>query len=924
MPRRLRERIPVKRLRFEALESRRPLTANILQLPVEQFRVADAYDLVADVIITAERADVDGDGELDWIVSHATGIDVLPSSAMNTVVSVSIAAVQEIRVGDVNHDGDIDLLVRTIDGVHLISNLRESGSLSMVTSYSWTTPQTFNEPWRFEQKRTLEFQDLNADGLLDIAYVSPAGLQVHLQSDFGFDAGISYVGGRSLLAHDVNGDLQPDLITISEDQIVVRRNDEGFFEEQSPWSPQAFPSHFIDVNADGRDDIISNRAQILLGQADGSYVGNGESYRHRGVNSIAAADVNGDGHIDVIVGEPEVYDLHDVQFGDARGGISVMIGKGDGTFSRPLPVASPDTVSVFAEDTNGDGKLEIIAAQRQPNNIPGFGMLLFPPMPSRVLVVESNAQSTFAMNATHYQVPNCDYCNGGTFFADFNGDSRLDAIVSRNHEISLFYGRADGTFDEQESIYSSTRNEIRQLHVSDLQADGISDVVYAYDEPLADNQSNPHVVTLLGSETGLQQVNDSMFAGPLWLRDVDGDNKTEIYVSKFETVDGTLVLERTFDYSIESSKWQQTDRKDFPVIDLNRDGLPDTTQALGQPDGSNNQFWDPAASFDGILVDLQLADVDGNGIIDVIATGSGAYDPDPFADPHHRPVSLSIMYLQQNGLLREDRLEIPHPTILNTGDFNDDGVADLIIGQDTDPLSNFQQTPRLIHLFADNSATPTQTIDMSVFGADVLDIRSVDLVDMTQDGATDLVLSVSKTISGELAMHLIVVPQRGGQFSVENADVVSIPQLGMHFFADINDDGATDVVWKSDGFGTLLTLAQPTITGDFNHDRLIGAADLETLRQNIQQQPVEMAPFDLNDDELLNQDDVEYWIEEIAKTRRGDVNFDGTVNFADFLVLSANFGKQETTWAEGDFDGNQRVDFADFLALSAHFGFKQT
>jgi len=55
--------------------------------------------------------------------------------------------------------------------------------------------------------------------------------------------------------------------------------------------------------------------------------------------------------------------------------------------------------------------------------------------------------------------------------------------------------------------------------------------------------------------------------------------------------------------------------------------------------------------------------------------------------------------------------------------------------------------------------------------------------------------------------------------------------------------------------------------------------------------------------------------------RPGDANLDGFVNFADFLMLSTNFGKEvDAVWADGDFNGDERVDFADFLLLAEEFG----
>lgn len=52
----------------------------------------------------------------------------------------------------------------------------------------------------------------------------------------------------------------------------------------------------------------------------------------------------------------------------------------------------------------------------------------------------------------------------------------------------------------------------------------------------------------------------------------------------------------------------------------------------------------------------------------------------------------------------------------------------------------------------------------------------------------------------------------------------------------------------------------------------------------------------------------------------GDLDGNGEVAFADFLTLSANFGKVDATYPEGDVDGNGEVAFADFLTLSANFG----
>jgi hypothetical protein len=60
----------------------------------------------------------------------------------------------------------------------------------------------------------------------------------------------------------------------------------------------------------------------------------------------------------------------------------------------------------------------------------------------------------------------------------------------------------------------------------------------------------------------------------------------------------------------------------------------------------------------------------------------------------------------------------------------------------------------------------------------------------------------------------------------------------------------------------------------------------------------------------------------------GDLDCNLRVEFADFLILSGNFGEQvdvpEPTTCNpntgGDIDGNGVVDFGDFLTMSANFG----
>jgi len=130
---------------------------------------------------------------------------------------------------------------------------------------------------------------------------------------------------------------------------------------------------------------------------------------------------------------------------------------------------------------------------------------------------------------------------------------------------------------------------------------------------------------------------------------------------------------------------------------------------------------------------------------------------------------------------------------------------------------------------------------------------------------------------------------------------------------------------NGDAWG-VLTVANFEVhesPGDLNDDGALTADDIDFLAASIRNNSVDPR-FDLNNDNEIDENDLNYIVESIFNTRAGDTNLDGDVDFADFLVLSTNFGQANTGWAQGSF-GAEDTDttFADFLALSANFGFER-
>ena len=135
-------------------------------------------------------------------------------------------------------------------------------------------------------------------------------------------------------------------------------------------------------------------------------------YASNGINSnwLVAKDINGDGKVDLVIGNDT--------------SVSVMLGKGDGTFEEPAVYAGGvSSQSLFVVDMNGDGALDIVA---------GDG--------NNVRVFLGNGNGTFQAAIT----------TSVTFDAlgvgDVNGDGKQDVVLTTGAGLVTLFGNGDGSF----------------------------------------------------------------------------------------------------------------------------------------------------------------------------------------------------------------------------------------------------------------------------------------------------------------------------------------------------------------------------------------------------------------------------------------------------------------------------------------------
>jgi len=308
-------------------------------------------------------ADFNLDGILDLAATnYPDTVSVLLGSAFGPPLTYSTgegSAPNSLTVGDFNGDGKPDLASANF-GNNSVSVLLGNGDGTFQAHVDYPTP---GQPYR------LISGDFNGDGKVDLAVSNSDGLiSIFLgNGDGSLQSCVNYIApGLAVAAGDFNRDGNLDLAVANDASpgavLILLGNGDGSFQSSVgyPTGSQPYSVTTADFNGDGKLDLAiantsqaSNSVSVLIGNGDGTFRAHTDYPVGFGPTWITAADVNGDGILDLVTAN------------DIANTVSVLLGNGDGTFQQHTDYAAGDfagiTPSVVAADFNKDGRLDLAA-----------------------------------------------------------------------------------------------------------------------------------------------------------------------------------------------------------------------------------------------------------------------------------------------------------------------------------------------------------------------------------------------------------------------------------------------------------------------------------------------------------------------------------------------------------------------------------
>jgi hypothetical protein len=547
--------------------------------------------------------------------------------------------------------------------------------------------------------------DFNGDGAPDVAYghLSFVHNTIAVQLNLG-DGTMGNVASypaqdqtNDIVASDLNGDGHVDLVAISEGlsergnviDVYLNRGAGTFQHTTASGGDGPTGLAVADLNGDGHPDLaLANNSfgdqgttvGVLLGNGNGTFRPEARYTAGPGVYGIAAADLNGDGHVDLVAARATSDELayHITLFENTGAGAFAVAGEAT---VPGMPSRVPIQPVVSAADFDGDGRVDLAAGAKLDNKI----------------AVLRN-QGGFAFARTLHRA---SFGSTNLLARDLNGDGAPDLVqaaafggTQSTGEIAVLMNDGHGALDTLTHLNQGTQPT--DVDAADFTGDGRPDLA------VANEQSGTGSIT--------PQLSNGRFAhAPVYRAarllpfdsasaDFNGDGHVDMALDEIDITssghdavaimtndgNGRMAFTQTLPSGTDSNP------KTIVAADLNGDGHPDlawtpevfvgnyqVAVALNKGNGAFGpvKLYPLQSCGTG---HVSAIDVNDDGALDLVVANDRS-GPSDFCMRVARTIRIALN--NGNGTFQPDYgVELGSLNEMAAGgDFNGDGIVDLVV-----------------------------------------------------------------------------------------------------------------------------------------------------------------------------------------------------------------------------------------------------
>ncbi|MGB7203789.1 MAG: VCBS repeat-containing protein, partial [Pyrinomonadaceae bacterium] len=481
-------------------------------------------DTRADVVFFSGNV---GSQRIDFVFGQPSGTPLTLSYGMD-VFDEAVG----INIKDLDNDGDKDMSIAFLDTTtptrHFLQIFRNNGSGGFAPLSKMWLEYAFPPD-------DITTADFTGDGKPDIAALIGSnytnGLMVLVLNGVG---DCTFIGeeyyavsqATAIFSTDLNQDNKADILTTASfgliynhSSVLINHNNQEFKAPKvTLWGPSFIDAG--DFNNDGYNDLASSWASdftttsgvdILINDTSGSFFPEVHHPSPRALNGMQTGDFTGDGKWDAL-------SIHE----DNARVLAAYIGNGSGTLESPV-------ITQFTR-----GLLKFVVGKFNSD------------IKDDVFIIDDSAQGHVMLsngNGTFSLAPGSPMSLPGTGqlvpqSGDFNGDGKLDLILSRDSQLSLWVGDGAGRFTET----SATIPAMSLATPGDFNGDGKLDLAGMADEGITGTLGNGTGEFGPGFYRPIEGTYSIILTSSLVSEDFDLDGADEVAILMSDNYNGNLII----------------------------------------------------------------------------------------------------------------------------------------------------------------------------------------------------------------------------------------------------------------------------------------------------------------------------------------------------------------------------------------------